>query len=61
MSEPVNLNKFRKAKARVDKTTTADANAIKFGRTIGEKNQQAQLADNAVRLLDGHKFDAPDT
>lgn len=55
MSEPVNLNKFRKVKARVDKQTCADANTIKFGRTKAEKNQQALMSNTATRLLDGHK------
>ena len=59
MSEPVNLNKFRKAKARVEKQTQADANAGKFGRTKAEKDQQAQTTNNVVRLLDGHKLDTP--
>ena len=57
MSELVNLNKFRKAKAQVEKQTQADANAAKFGRTKAEKNQQAQTTNNVVRLLDGHKLD----
>lgn len=55
MSDPVNLNKIRKAKARGDKQTRADANAIKFGLTKGEKDQQAQTLAKAKRLLDGHK------
>jgi hypothetical protein len=55
MTEPVNLNKFRKAKARVDKKARADVNAVKFGQTKAEKNQQALKSDNATRLLDGHK------
>ena len=59
MSEPVNLNKFRKAKARVAKRIQADANAVKFGRTKAQKNQQAQTTNTVVRLLDGHKLDAP--
>jgi hypothetical protein len=59
MSEPINLNKFRKAKARVEKQTQAEANAAKFGRTKAEKDQQAQTVNNVVRLLDGHKLDTP--
>ena len=59
MSEPVNLNKFRKAKARVEKQTQADANAAKFGRTKAEKDQQAQTTNHVVRLLDGLKLDTP--
>jgi hypothetical protein len=56
VSQPVNLNKFRKAKARADKQTRAEANTVKFGMTKLEKNQQAQKADQAARLLDGHKL-----
>ena len=37
MSDPVNLNKFRKAKARADKDQRAQENRIKFGRTKSEK------------------------
>jgi hypothetical protein len=59
MSEPVNLNKFRKAKARVEKQPQADANAVNFGRTKAEKDQQAQTTNNVKRLLDGHKLDTP--
>jgi len=59
MSEPSNLNKFRKANARVEKRTQADANAVKFGRTKAEKDHQAQTTNTVVRLLDGHKLDAP--
>lgn len=59
MNDPVNLNRFRKAKVRACKTTNADANAVLFGRTKGEKDQQAHVVDKAVRLLDGHKREDP--
>jgi hypothetical protein len=55
MSELVNLNKFRKVKARVEERTRADTNAVKFGLTKAEKNRQALMSKNAMRLLDGHK------
>lgn len=55
MSELVNLNKFRKVKARVEERTRADTNAVKFGLTKAEKNWQALMSKNAMRLLDGHK------
>jgi hypothetical protein len=55
MSKPVNQNKFRKIKARVDERTRADTNAVKFGLTKAEKNRQALMSKNAMRLLDGHK------
>ena len=59
MSQPVNLNKYRKAKARADKQQRADANTVKFGLTKHQKSQQAQQADKATRLLDGHQMDTP--
>ncbi|MEX0286569.1 MAG: DUF4169 family protein [Paracoccaceae bacterium] len=57
MSEPVNLNKFRKAKARADKKARADENAVKFGRTGAEKKLDRAKANKARRDLDGHKQD----
>ena len=41
MAEIVNLNRARKAKARVDATKQAEANRAKFGRT------RAELGDDA--------------
>jgi hypothetical protein len=55
MAEIVNLNRVRKAKARVDAVKTADANRARFGRTKAER--QAEAAEQARRtaLLDGAK------
>lgn len=39
MVEPVNLNKFRKTKARATKEQRAQENRIKYGRTKAEKAQ----------------------
>ncbi|MEY8831318.1 DUF4169 family protein [Sedimentitalea sp. XS_ASV28] len=55
MSKPVNLNQYRKQKARTDKRSRADENAIRFGRTKDEKNLDRARADKARRDLDGHK------
>ena len=57
MAEPVNLNRYRKEKARADKKARADRNAVKFGRSKAEKTQAKQSADKAARDLDGHKRD----
>ncbi|NIZ10352.1 DUF4169 family protein [Pseudooceanicola sp. HF7] len=57
MSKIVNLNQARKAKARSDKRSEADANAVKFGRTKAEKSLEKARLDKAARLLDGHKQD----
>ena len=55
MSDPVNLNQFRKAKARIEKSGRADANAVKFGRTKAQKDNEQQALSKAKRLLDQHK------
>ncbi|MGX9350364.1 DUF4169 family protein [Shimia sp. W99] len=57
MSEPVNLNRFRKQKARADKKARADENAVKFGRTKSEKQRDKAEADKATRHIDSHKRD----
>ena len=59
MSEPVNLNRFRKQKVRADKKARADQNAIKFGRTKVEKQRDKAEAEKASRHIDGHKRDDP--
>lgn len=57
MAEPVNLNRFRKEKARAEKKARADQNAVKFGRTKAEKDLDRARKDKAKRDLDGHKAD----
>lgn len=55
MSDPVNLNKIRKARKRADDKARADKNAVKFGRTKARKSAEAAQADRAVRNLDNTK------
>ena len=55
MSKPVNLNRFRKDKARADAKARADENAVKHGRTKAEKDRDKAERDLASRRLDGHK------
>ncbi len=57
MSQPVNLNKHRKAKARAGKKARADENAVKFGRTGAEKKLDRARAEKSARDLDGHGRD----
>ncbi|MBU2941500.1 DUF4169 family protein [Shimia thalassica] len=57
MAEPVNLNRFRKQKARADKKARADENAVRFGRTKAEKNREQIEADKAASHIDSHKRD----
>ncbi|MCT4575947.1 DUF4169 family protein [Donghicola sp.] len=57
MAAPVNLNRFRKDKARAEKKARADQNAAKFGRTKAEKQRDAIEAEKAERHLNQHKRD----
>lgn len=55
MAEPVNLNRFRKAKARAEDKARADENAVRFGRSKAEKAVDRAKADKAERELDGKR------
>jgi hypothetical protein len=57
MSQPVNLNRFRKAKARAERQARAEENAVKFGRSKADKAADAKTSDSQARHLDGHKRD----
>ncbi|MEM6658495.1 MAG: DUF4169 family protein [Pseudomonadota bacterium] len=57
MGKPVNLNRYRKAKARADKKARADQNAVKFGRTKAEKNISKSQQIKQERDLDNHELD----
>tara|TARA_R100000935_G_scaffold37503_1_gene58558 strand:+ start:757 stop:951 length:195 start_codon:yes stop_codon:yes gene_type:complete len=55
MADPINLNKFRKAKAKADKTQQAQENRAKFGRTKTEKSLEQARADKARREAEAHR------
>lgn len=57
MSQPVNLNKARKARDRAAEKAQADANALKHGRTKAERLLEAAQAEKARRALDQAKFE----
>ncbi len=57
MAQPVNLNKARKARAKSERKTKADANALKHGRARAERERDTKVADQARRRLDAHKRD----
>jgi len=60
MAEIVNLNRARKARAKVDAKRTAEANRLTFGRTKVERlTTQTERERDAARL-DGHKLEKPD-
>jgi uncharacterized protein DUF4169 len=57
MAEPVNLNRFRKQKARAVDKVRADRNSVQFGRPKSEKDTEKAQADKDRRDLDGHELD----
>lgn len=57
MAEPVNLNRFRKEKARAEKKARADQNAAKFGRSKAEKSLKKAKAEQEASRLENHKRD----
>lgn len=57
MSKPVNLNRFRKQKARAEKKARADQNAVAHGRSKVEKDLNKARNVQNIRRLDDHKRD----
>jgi hypothetical protein len=57
VTEPINLNKARKAKARAADKAQAAENRVRFGRTKGEKAVSKLEAARATRTLDEKKRD----
>ena len=57
MAEIINLNKARKAKARVDKSAQAEENRVRFGRTKAQKQTDSAETTKLTRLLDDSKRD----
>ena len=58
---PINLNRYRKSKARAEARTAADANAVKFGRTKAERDRIAAEARAAEARIEGHRREPDDT
>ena len=57
MAEIINLKNARKQQARSAKQAEAAQNRVLFGRTKGEKLQQAAEKSLAGRHIDAHKKD----
>lgn len=57
MSRIVDLNRFRKDKARAEKAQKATENRAAFGRTKAEKNAEKARADQTRKTLDQHRRD----
>ena len=52
MTEPVNLNKARKARAKADSKSTAAQNRVRFGLGKAERSVSKMEAERARRALD---------
>ncbi|WP_171207541.1 MULTISPECIES: DUF4169 family protein [unclassified Ruegeria] len=57
MGKPVNLNRYRKEKARAAKKARADQNAVAFGRSKAEKDKVLERLDKLKRDLDNRELD----
>ncbi|WP_298835722.1 DUF4169 family protein [uncultured Roseobacter sp.] len=57
MSKPVNLNRFRKDRARQERRAQADENAVRFGRSKAEKELEQSRRAQSERRIDGHRRD----
>ena len=55
MTDAINLNKARKAKARTAAKGLAIENRAKFGQAKAQRNLRDALADKARKSLDGAK------
>jgi len=54
---PINLNRFRKDRARAEERRKADANSVLHGRTKAQRTLEKAAQDKANRELDAHKRD----
>lgn len=57
MTDLVNLNRFRKAKAKADSKATAAENRVRFGQTKSDQTRIEAEREKAERDLDGSKRD----
>ena len=55
MNTPINLNKYKKQKARADKMAQAAENSVKFGLTKTERLNAKKETQKRDAHLDGHK------
>ncbi|CAD0185717.1 hypothetical protein RUESEDTHA_02613 [Ruegeria sp. THAF57] len=57
MGKPVNLNRYRKEKARAEKKARADQNSVAFGRSKAEKEVLQKQQEKQRSDLDNHELD----
>jgi len=56
-AEIVNLNKRRKARAKLKRKDKADANSVKFGLSKAEKERLTRKLAQEKGHVDGHKLE----
>jgi hypothetical protein len=59
-AEIVNLNKFRKARARAEKERKAEENRVRHGRTKAERQRDAAERENEQARHEALRRDNPD-
>ncbi len=57
MAEPVNLNRFRKARKRAEERRQAAENRVAFGRAKSDRDKDRGESRKTSRDLDGKKLD----
>lgn len=60
MTTPINLNKARKAKEKLEAEQRAKENRAKFGRTKAQKKLEAAKAEALAKRTEGHRRETPD-
>jgi hypothetical protein len=55
LTDPINLNRARKARTRAAETAAAAENRVRFGRTKGEKAASKLEAERARRAIEAKK------
>lgn len=61
MSDPVNLNRARKARQKAAREQQAAENRVKFGRTRAEKQMEAAQAEKRELFVRAHRREGPGT
>jgi hypothetical protein len=59
VSAPINLNKVRKARAKIAKTAMAASNAVAFGQSRSEKLFNKKETSRRNEILDGFALETP--
>lgn len=60
MGDVINLNRYRKAKARAEKERLAAEKRARHGRTRTEKQTTRREQERQIKVLDGKRIEHPD-